>query len=135
MISCSRVIKSSDSAALHALFSAGQPPFVTMLAGLHNLLSTVFLFFASCAMLAGLVAARPPVDVPPTVCVDDEDDNGFCLADGMRCHDDLDCCNLGGCMRQSKTGPPTCKPNDEGTTRKFVCECLPGFTGLNILPT
>ncbi len=44
------VIKASDSAAVQALFIGGQPPWVTLLAGVHNLVSTVFLFFALLAI-------------------------------------------------------------------------------------
>jgi|GEM_PF-5409194 len=44
------VIKASDSAAVQALFNGGQPPWVTLLAGVHNLISTIFLFFALLAI-------------------------------------------------------------------------------------
>ncbi|MFC4349057.1 pentapeptide repeat-containing protein [Kordiimonas lipolytica] len=44
------VIKANDSAAVQALFTGGQPPWVTLLAGVHNLISTIFLFFALLAI-------------------------------------------------------------------------------------
>ncbi|WP_417459963.1 hypothetical protein [Kordiimonas sp.] len=44
------VIKMGDTAAMAALFGGAQAPWVTLLAGAHNLISTVFLFFALLAI-------------------------------------------------------------------------------------
>ena len=40
------VIKTGDSGAIHALFGGKLPPLVALLGGVHNLLSTAFIFFA-----------------------------------------------------------------------------------------
>ena len=40
------VIKAGDSGAIHALFGGKLPPLVALLGGVHNLLSTAFIFFA-----------------------------------------------------------------------------------------